>query len=289
MDFEYSLLLYIDVRTQLKHTGHYILATGSLMAHRPRKRFGQNFLQNAHIIDSIVRSLNLQPSDNVLEIGPGLGALTQPLLRELDALTAIEIDTDLQVHLAAMPPSRGQLTLMDADALTVDYSQFGDHLRVIGNLPYNISTPLLLHLLHFVSHIDDMHFMLQKEVVERMSAEPGSKAYGRLSVMLQYYCDVEHLFNVPPEAFHPAPKVDSAVVRLTPHSAPPYPFVNFLDLERLVARAFSMRRKTLANNLKPEISAAELTTLGIDPGLRPEQISVMDYVRLTMHHVEQLA
>ena len=252
------------------------------MAHRPRKRFGQNFLQSKHIIDTIIRSLNLQPSDNVLEIGPGLGALTQPLLRELGTLTAIEIDRDLQAHLAAMPQAIGKLTLVNADALSVDYRQFGEKLRVIGNLPYNISTPLLLHLLHFTPCIDDMHFMLQKEVVERLSAGPGSKTYGRLSVMLQYYCDVEHLFNVPPEAFHPAPQVDSAVVRLTPHALSPYPFVALTDLEQFVARAFSMRRKTLANNLKPEISAAELTAQGIDPGLRPEQISVMDYVRLAI-------
>lgn len=250
------------------------------MTHRARKRFGQNFLQSRQIIDSIIRSLNLQSTDNVLEIGPGLGALTQPLLQKLDRLTAVEIDRDLQAHLTEMHGSGGKLSLIDADALTIDYSQFGEHLRVIGNLPYNISTPLLLRLLHHISHIDDMHFMLQKEVVSRIAAGPGSKAYGRLSVMLQYYCDVEHLFDVPPEAFHPQPKVDSAIVRLTPHAISPYPTVAFTELERLVACAFSMRRKTLANNLKPIISAAELTALGIDPGLRPEQISVMDYVRL---------
>ena len=248
------------------------------MAHRARKRFGQNFLQNNQIIDNIIRSLNLQSSDNVLEIGPGLGALTQPLLQKLTHLTAIEIDRDLQAHLAEMHGASGKLTVIDADALTIDYSQFGEKLRVIGNLPYNISTPLLLRLLHYTAHIDDMHFMLQKEVVDRMAAHPGCKAYGRLSVMLQYYCDVEHLFNVPPEAFHP--KVDSAIVRLTPHMTSPYPIVEFLALERLVAGAFSMRRKTLANNLKPMISATELIAMGIDPVLRPEQISVMDYVRL---------
>ena len=250
------------------------------MAHRARKRFGQNFLQNNQIIDNIIRSLNLQSSDNVLEIGPGLGALTQPLLQKLTHLTAIEIDRDLQAHLAEMHGASGKLTVIDADALTIDYSQFGEKLRVIGNLPYNISTPLLLRLLHYTAHIDDMHFMLQKEVVDRMAAHPGCKAYGRLSVMLQYYCDVEHLFNVPPEAFHPQPKVDSAIVRLTPHMTSPYPIVEFLALERLVAGAFSMRRKTLANNLKPMISATELIAMGIDPVLRPEQISVMDYVRL---------
>ena len=250
------------------------------MVHRARKRFGQNFLQNPLIIDHIIQSLHLQTCDNVLEIGPGLGALTQPLLHQLNRLTAIEIDRDLQAHLTNAYGADGKLTLIPADALTIDYSQFGPQLRVIGNLPYNISTPLLLHLVHYISHISDMHFMLQKEVVDRIAAHPGSKAYGRLSVMLQYYCDVEHLFDVPPEAFHPQPKVDSAIVRLTPHTTSPYPTIEFAALERLVAHAFSMRRKTLANNLKPIISAAELTSLGIDPVLRPEQISVMDYVRL---------
>lgn len=251
------------------------------MVHRARKRFGQNFLENRHIIDSIIRALNLQSSDNVLEIGPGLGALTQSLLHVLNHLTAIEIDRDLQAHLAEMPEAAKKLTLIDADALKIDYSQFSMRLRVIGNLPYNISTPILLRLLHYTPYIDDMHFMLQKEVVDRMAAHPGCKAYGRLSVILQYYCDVEHLFDVGPEAFNPQPKVDSAVVRLTPHAVSPYPVVNFTDLERLVAASFSMRRKTLANNLKPIISAAELTALGIDPLKRPEQISVAEYVRIT--------
>lgn len=253
------------------------------MAHRARKRFGQNFLQNPQIIDNIIRSLNLQSEDNVLEIGPGLGALTQPLLKKLQRLTAIEIDRDLQAHLAEMPDAKEKLTIIDADALTIDYTQFGERVRVIGNLPYNISTPLLLRLLHYTSHIDDMHFMLQKEVVNRMAAEPGCKAYGRLSVMLQYYCEVEQLFDVPPEAFDPQPKVDSAVVRLTPHATSIYPEVEFAALEQLVACAFSMRRKTLANNLKPVMSATELTAFGINPVLRPEQISVMDYVRLAQH------
>lgn len=250
------------------------------MAHRARKRFGQNFLQSQHIIDNIIRSLNLQPTDNVLEIGPGLGALTQPLLRELSHLTAIEIDRDLQAHLAQLPGVQDKLTVIDADALTIDFSQFGKQLRVIGNLPYNISTPLLLRLLHFTQYIDDMTFMLQKEVVDRMAANPGCKAYGRLSVILQYYCEVEHLFDVPPESFNPQPKVDSAVVRLTPHAVSPYPLVNFSDLESLVACAFSMRRKTLANNMKPLMNAAKLIELGIDPVMRPEQISVAEYVNM---------
>lgn len=251
------------------------------MSHRPRKRFGQNFLQNRHIIDQILGALNLQQDDKVVEIGPGLGALTQPLLKRLKHLTAIEIDTDLQEHLASLPIAVGKLNLISADALTLDYSQWGANLRVVGNLPYNISTPLLLHLLNYASSIDDMHFMLQKEVVMRLAAQPGTKAYGRLTVMIQYHCEVESLFEVPPEAFHPKPKVDSAVVRLIPHQVSPYPVVDIGALEQLVAQAFAMRRKTLANNLKPVLSAAQLTNLGIDPLARPEQISIMEYVQIT--------
>ena len=179
-----------------------------------------------------------------------------------------------------MPEALGKLQLINADALTLDYRQLGQHLRVIGNLPYNISTPLLLHLLSYADAIDDMLFMLQKEVVERLAAEPGCKAYGRLSVVVQYLCDVEQLFIVPPTAFHPQPKVESAIVRMTPHHVSPYPSVDFSELERLVACAFSMRRKTLANNLKPLLGASDLVALGIDPGLRPEQISVTEYVQI---------
>jgi 16S rRNA (adenine1518-N6/adenine1519-N6)-dimethyltransferase len=248
--------------------------------HSPRKRFGQNFLQNRHVIDEILQAINPQAEDNVLEIGPGLGALTVPLLRQLNHLTAVEIDTDLQNYLATLPIAQGKLQLIAADALTVDYSQLGSKLRVVGNLPYNISTPLLIHLLDFISHIDDMHFMLQKEVVERMAAQPGSKAYGRLTVILQYHCDIEHLFDVPPEAFEPRPKVDSAVVRLIPHQVSPFAEVAVGDLVRLVASAFAMRRKTLNNNLKGIISGAQLEALGIDGSKRPEQISVSEYVQL---------
>ena len=250
------------------------------MVHRPRKRFGQNFLQNQMVINNILQAFNPQPTDRVVEIGPGLGALTVPLLRKLATLTAIEIDTDLQAHLSAMPEALGKLQLINADALTLDYRQLGQHLRVIGNFPYNISTPLLLHLLSYADAIDDMLFMLQKEVVERLAAEPGCKAYGRLSVVVQYLCDVEQLFIVPPTAFHPQPKVESAIVRMTPHHVSPYPSVDFSELERLVACAFSMRRKTLANNLKPLLGASDLVALGIDPGLRPEQISVTEYVQI---------
>ena len=250
------------------------------MLHRPRKRFGQNFLQDERVIDSILRAFHPQLIDHVVEIGPGLGALTRPLLEVLPSLTAIEIDTDLQAYLQDMPEAKGRLTLINADALTVDFSQLGERLRIIGNLPYNISTPLLLHLLHYVHHIDDMHFMLQKEVGERIAAGPGSKTYGRLSVIVQYFCEVEPLFTVPAHAFHPAPKVESVILRIQPHRVSPYPTVAFATLERLVACAFSMRRKTLANNLKPLLSAAELVALGIDPTLRPEQISVSNFVRI---------
>lgn len=250
------------------------------MRHSPRKRFGQNFLQQGHIITDIVQAINPKAEDNMLEIGPGLGALTLPLLRQLKHLTAIEIDRDLQKYLMELPATQGKLTLIPADALTVDYSQFGPCLRVIGNLPYNISTPLLIHLLQYLPHIEDMYFMLQKEVVERMAAPHGTKAYGRLSVMLQYHCDVEHLFNVPPEAFDPQPKVDSAIVRLIPYSTPPFEAVEKEHLERIVASSFAMRRKTLNNNLKGIISASQLHDLGIDGGKRPEQISIAEYVQL---------
>ena len=250
------------------------------MRHSPRKRFGQKFLQNRHIIDDIVRAINPQAEDNMLEIGPGLGALTEPLLRRLNHLTAVEIDTDLQKYLAELAIAQGKLRLVAADALTLDYSQFGSQLRVVGNLPYNISTPLLIHLLRFTSSIEDMHFMLQKEVVERIAAEPGSKAYGRLTVMLQYHCAVDYLFDVPPEAFDPRPKVDSAVVRLIPHRVSPFEEVSKAQLERLVASAFAMRRKTLNNNLKGIITAEQLSTLGIDGSKRPEQISISEYVQL---------
>lgn len=251
------------------------------MSHRPRKRFGQNFLQSSMIIENIIAALHLQADDNVVEIGPGMGAITRPLLQTLKKMTAIEIDRDLQAHLAATLAPLGDLNLLNADALNVDYAQLGDNLRIIGNLPYNISTPLLIHLLSYSNKIADMHFMLQKEVVERLAAGPGTRDYGRLSVMVQYHCEVDYLFDVPPESFHPVPKVDSAVVRLIPWQTSPFPAVQIKDLQKLVATAFSMRRKTLANNLKPVISAAKLSEIGIDPGLRPEQISVNDYVKLT--------
>lgn len=250
------------------------------MKHNPRKRFGQNFLQNQHVITDILQAINPQPADNILEIGPGLGAITQPLLRRVEHMTAVEIDRDLHQYLSALPIAQGKLDLISADALTIDYSQFGSNLRIVGNLPYNISTPLLIHLLRYAASIKDMYFMLQKEVVDRMAAGPGSKAYGRLSVMLQYHCEVDHLFDVPPEAFDPQPKVDSAIVRLIPYRDSPYEAVDLEQLQRIVASSFAMRRKTLTNNLKGIVSVTQLTDLGIDGSKRPEQISVKEYVQL---------
>ena len=250
------------------------------MKHQARKRFGQNFLQDQVVIARIIQAIRPQTADNLIEIGPGLGALTLPLLRQMNHLTVIEIDLDLHAYWQEHPAGKDKLNLIAADALTVDFVSLGRDLRIIGNLPYNISTPLLLRLLHSRSAIADMHFMLQKEVVERIVAEPGSRDYGRLSILCQYLCEVTYLFEVSPEAFDPQPKVDSAVVRLAPWQTMPYPQVPIADLEQLTAKAFGMRRKTIANNLKGLFSAAELAELGIDPQKRPEQIPVQDYVRL---------
>lgn len=250
------------------------------MRHSPRKRFGQNFLHDQQIIANIISAINPKADDNMLEIGPGLGALTLPLLNKVNHLYAVEIDRDLQEYLSNLPATHNKLEIISADALKVDYNQFGENLRVVGNLPYNISTPLLIQLLHYVSSIEDMYFMLQKEVVLRMCASPGTKAYGRLSVVLQYFCEVDYLFDVPAESFTPKPKVESAIVKLTPYKKIPYDFVQFEDLERIVANSFSMRRKTLINNLKKIISAEQLTDLRIDGTKRPEQISVSEYVQL---------
>ncbi len=249
------------------------------MNHRPRKRFGQNFLEDLTIINQIIDAIHPNLTDNMLEIGPGLGALTRPLLKYLNKLTAIEIDTDLQTYLAHMPEGKNKLTIIQADALTVDLEPLGHQLRVIGNLPYNISTPLLFHLLQHASQIDDMHFMLQEEVVKRLAAPPSCKAYGRLSVMVQAHCRVEALFSVPPFAFNPPPKVQSAIVRITPHPIQPEPELIKI-LNPLLLQAFSTRRKTLGNTLKPLISANKLTELGINPTRRPETLSVQEYLGL---------
>ena len=253
------------------------------MSHRARKRFGQNFLHDPGVIRRIVQAIDPQPGDHLVEIGPGQAALTLPLLQACGEMDAIEIDRDLAPLVAERCAPHGTLHLHQADALRFDFAALrrdARPLRVVGNLPYNISTPLLFHLLDFREHIRDMHFMLQKEVVERMAAPPGNRTYGRLSVMLQAWCRVQRLFDIGPGAFRPAPKVDSSIVRLEPL---PDEVVGIADPERfakLVRAAFGQRRKTLRNNLKGLLDAERIAALGIDPGARPETLSVEDFKRL---------
>lgn len=247
------------------------------MQHKPKKRFGQNFLQDQVIINTIIRALNPKKLDNIIEIGPGLGALTTPLLNSIEKLTVIEIDKDLQEYLSTEFKFADRLNLIKQDVLKVDFSHLGNNLRLIGNLPYNISTPLLIKLIQFKPWISDMLFMLQKEVVDRITANPNCKQYGRLSVMLQTYFTIEHIVDVPNHAFHPAPKVESAVIRLTPINNEELVIQEFKNFEKLITQAFAMRRKTIANNLKPIISAEKLLEIGIEPSRRPEQISIKEY------------
>jgi 16S rRNA (adenine1518-N6/adenine1519-N6)-dimethyltransferase len=255
--------------------------------HRPRKRFGQNFLHDPGVIQRIVQAIAPRPGEHIVEIGPGQGALTRRVLDHIGHLDAVELDRDLVPRLEREFGSR--LTLHQQDALKFDFCTLvaeGERLRVIGNLPYNISTPLLFHLMEGRHCIQDMHFMLQKEVVERLAAEPGSKAYGRLGIMVQYYCRVEKLFIVPPGAFHPPPKVDSAIVRLVPHHQPPVAVSAVADLSQLVAQAFSQRRKTLRNTLKGLLTEEDIRACDVDPQLRPEQLSLSEYAALANRYSE---
>ena len=255
---------------------------GPQHAHIPRKRFGQHFLHDQGILRRIVEAIAPKPDDRIVEIGPGEGALTLPLLRAAGHMTAIELDRDLIEWLAARARGIGDLNIISADVLTVDLGKLaGDsRLRVAGNLPYNISTPILFHCLDHAASIRDMHFMLQKEVVDRMAAPPGSKTYGRLSVMLQLRCTVEPLFKVPPGAFRPPPKVDSAIVRLTPLPAHLLPDADGRLIERLVRAAFGQRRKTLSNALRDVATAKQIDTAGIDPRARAEQLAPSAFVAL---------
>jgi 16S rRNA (adenine1518-N6/adenine1519-N6)-dimethyltransferase len=253
------------------------------MQHQARKRFGQNFLRDHTVIDRIVRAIHPQPGDHLVEIGPGLGALTEPLLQALGRLDVVELDRDLIPRLQARFAGAGELRIHQADALRFDYRdlvQSDERLRVVGNLPYNISTPLIFHLIDQAQVIRDMHFMLQKEVVDRLAAPPDTADYGRLSVMVQYYCQVERLFTVPPGAFHPVPKVDSAVVRLVPHTALPVQVKDEAAFARLVAQAFSQRRKTLRNTLRGLVEADTMAALDIDPGRRAETLSLAEFAAL---------
>lgn len=251
------------------------------MKHTPRKRFGQNFLQDTSVLEAIVTAIAPQKTDLMVEIGPGLGALTSLLLRFLPLLHVIELDRDLVERLKKNYPSDA-LMIHQGDALQFDFEKIASgsdqKMRIVGNLPYNISTPLLFHLMSFASKISDQHFMLQKEVVERMVAEPGSKTYGRLSVMLQWQYHMDMLFIVEPSAFYPPPKVDSAIVRMIPRPQPADCDVR--KLERTVTQAFSQRRKILRNTLAPLFNENDLIEAGIDPAKRPEEIPVEQFIAL---------
>jgi 16S rRNA (adenine1518-N6/adenine1519-N6)-dimethyltransferase len=247
--------------------------------HIPRKRFGQNFLVDAQVVGSIVSAIDPQPGDCLIEIGPGLGALTEPLLERVAHLHVVEIDRDIVARLKKRHPA-DRLSIHEGDALAFDFATVGECLRIVGNLPYNISTPLLFHLADVADRVRDMHFMLQKEVVERMVAAPGESAFGRLSVMLQYRFWLEWLLNVSPDAFDPPPKVDSAVVRLIPRARSELLAKDERALSRVVSAAFAQRRKMLRNNLKGIIEEAALRQLGIDPAVRAEDVTVESYVRM---------
>jgi len=251
--------------------------------HRSRKRFGQHFLTDPGVIDEIVRSVHATKDDIVVEIGPGKGAITAALAQQAGELHTVELDRDLARSLRRQYADQPNVTIHEADALKFDFASLGDRLRVVGNLPYNISTPLLFRLLGFREQILDMHFMLQKEVVDRMAAGPGSKTYGRLSIMLGCHLRIESLFDVLPDAFDPPPAVMSAVVRLDPLAPGAFNICDEAILARLVSQAFMQRRKTIRNSLKKELAAADLEAVGIDPGLRPEQISIAKYVELSNH------
>jgi 16S rRNA (adenine1518-N6/adenine1519-N6)-dimethyltransferase len=257
--------------------------SGMTNEHQARKRFGQNFLVDQNVVQRIVRAIAPRERESVVEIGPGQGAITGLLLRACSRLNVIELDRDLIPLLQAKFTDFPGLRIHSADALSFDFASLSESgpLRVVGNLPYNISTPLIFHLLSYQGLIADMHFMLQKEVVERMAAEPGTKDYGRLSIMCQYHCDVEFLFEVGPQCFRPAPKVDSAIVRLVPYAQPKVIARNPKLLDNLVKTAFQQRRKTLRNALKPWFPQAnEFANLGVDPQQRPENLTVQDYVKL---------
>lgn len=258
--------------------------------HQARKRFGQNFLHDQRVIAKIVRSVNPRAGENIVEIGPGLAALTSPLIGECDALTVLELDRDLAAGLPGRVPHPERLTIIETDALKYDFTQLfqeGRPLRVVGNLPYNISTPLLFCLSEVVDEVVDMHFMLQKEVVERMVAEPKTNDYGRLSVMLQYFFEMELLIEVPPESFEPAPKVNSAVVRMIPNAGRIGVAHDYKHFAKLVKTAFHQRRKTIRNNLKDLANDDDLTAVGINPQDRAEHIEATQYVVLSNYLLQQ--
>ncbi|WP_226691575.1 MULTISPECIES: 16S rRNA (adenine(1518)-N(6)/adenine(1519)-N(6))-dimethyltransferase RsmA [Rodentibacter] len=258
------------------------------LGHTARKRFGQNFLHDNNVIQNIVAAIYPQKGQFLVEIGPGLGALTEPVGEQVDHLTVVELDRDLAERLRHHPFLHQKLNVIETDAMQFDFGSLyaeqthtsKQKLRVFGNLPYNISTPLMFHLFNYHDVIQDMHFMLQKEVVKRLCAAPNSKAYGRLTIMAQYFCQVMPVLEVPPSAFKPAPKVDSAVVRLIPHKELPHPVKDLYWLNRVCSQAFNQRRKTLRNALSGLFSPENLTALGVDLNARAENLSIADYARL---------
>jgi 16S rRNA (adenine1518-N6/adenine1519-N6)-dimethyltransferase len=257
--------------------------------HRSRKRFGQHFLIDPGVVDAILRSIHATKDDVVVEIGPGRGAITTALAADAGRLHAIELDRDLVGRLKCQYRDNPAVSIHEADALSFDYSTLGDRLRIVGNLPYNISTPLLFHLLKFRDCIIDMHFMLQKEVVDRMAAGPGSKAYGRLGIMLGCHLRIESLFNVDRSAFDPPPEITSAVVQLDPLPPGTFDIQDDVLLSKIVTSAFMKRRKTIRNSLKDIAEIADLEAVDIDSGLRPEQISILKYVELSNHLAGRLS
>lgn len=251
----------------------------------PKKNLGQHFLTDRGIIEHIVHAVDPRPGDNLVEIGPGQGAITFPLLKKHGKLTVIEFDRDLITPLSEAAHGVGELTIVHKDVLQVDFDKLAGEgrIRLVGNLPYNISTPILFHVLEHCLHVRDMHFMLQKEVVDRMAAAPGSKVYGRLSVMLQAVCAVTPLFDVPPQSFNPPPKVDSAVVRLVPRDPAGIGIRDHALFEAVVRDAFAQRRKTLRNALSKQCTTEQLQAVGIKPETRAEQLPVADFIRLANH------
>ena len=249
--------------------------------HQPRKRFGQNFLEDRGVLQSIAHAISPAAEQHLVEIGPGLGALTAELIDDCGHLTLIELDRELIPRLQSRFAPFHNWNLIQADALTIDYSQLTPTpIRVVGNLPYNISTPLIFHLIKHAACIENMHFMLQREVVERLTAEPDSGHWGRLAIMVQYHCETEWLLDVPPEAFNPAPKVESAVLRITPRP-PLLEAISLKRFEEVVKQAFSQRRKTLRNTLKNLFNDDDLLGLDIDPGARAQELSLSQYVELS--------
>lgn len=261
------------------------------LGHQARKRFGQNFLHDQFIIDQIVSAIGIKHNDNIVEIGPGLGALTEPVGDLVDRLNVVELDRDLAKRLRSHPFLQSKLNVIESDALKFDFSQLTtskqQKLRVFGNLPYNISTPLMFHLFSFCDYIEDMHFMLQNEVVKRLCAVSGDKLYGRLSVMAQFYCKAIPVLHVPPTAFKPAPKVESAVVKLVPHATPPVKLHCVDTLQKVVTSAFNQRRKTIRNSLKNVLEEQQLVALDIDPELRAEKLDLIHFSKIANHVYEQ--